>query len=55
MLDARDPIVGSWHEVTLVKILPATEEDNSKLQPTKEGFPVREKADDFIYHVLYDG
>ena len=63
ILDGRDPELGSWHEVTLKKIVPATSDDDSKLKPVtkpKEGsneapFPLREQADKFVYHVIYDG
>lgn len=63
ILDARDPELGSWHEVTLKKIVLATEEDNSKLKQvtkpeegsTKAPFPLREEADQLVYHVIYDG
>lgn len=63
ILDGRDPDLGSWHEVTISKIVKATEKDNSKLKPvpeleegaTKILFPVREEADSYVYHIIYDG
>lgn len=63
ILDGRDPDLGSWHEVSIKKIVKATEEDNSKLKSSTKSedgseklpFPLREDADAFVYHITYDG
>ena len=62
-MDGRDPDLGSWYEVNIMKLVTATEEDNSKLKPptksaegsNKPPFPLRDEADDFVYHLVYDG
>ncbi|KAF6032133.1 UHRF2 [Bugula neritina] len=59
ILDGRDPDLGSWHEVTIKKIVKATSEENLKLKDSKgfspDSFPLREEADAYIYHIVYDG
>ncbi|XP_067943687.1 E3 ubiquitin-protein ligase UHRF1-like [Watersipora subatra] len=56
ILDGRDPILGCWHEITIKNIVRATSEENKQLKVMREtAFPQRGEADDYIYHIMYEG